>query len=39
MWDDLSLEAKKSALALFIEKVVVYPGKLGTNRIEILWQE
>ena len=39
IWDEISLEAKKSALALFIEKVVVYPGKLGTNRIEILWQD
>lgn len=39
MWDGLSLEAKKSALALFIEKVVVYPGKQGTNRIVIQWTE
>ena len=39
MWDELSLEAKKSTLALFIKKVIVYPGKLGDNRIEVVWQD
>ncbi|MFH1150784.1 MAG: recombinase family protein [Actinomycetota bacterium] len=39
MWDKMSLQAQKRTLALFVSKIVVYPGKKDTNLIVIDWRE